>query len=64
MLDKSQIGMPDKIPPLKCENCGLYYEFEEGEDWGSIDESGLCIDCYSGQCRHQSTYCDGFDKVE
>ena len=31
---------------LKCETCGKEFaEFEDEENWHSIDDTGNCIDC-------------------
>ncbi len=62
MLDKSLIGEKEPREPLKCESCSLKYG--DKNNYNSIDDTGLCVDCYSQQCRHQPTYCDGFDAID
>jgi rubredoxin len=46
MLDKPLYGELEKMPPLKCKVCGLYFDKEDDEEnWEHIDEFGKCIEC-------------------
>ena len=46
MLDKSLIGEEEPRQPLKCEECGLYFESDtQPQDWRLIDETGKCYLC-------------------
>lgn len=43
MLDQPQYEQQEPKQMLKCEVCGLKYS--DDENWQSIDEHGVCLDC-------------------
>jgi hypothetical protein len=65
MLDKSQIGKPDKKESLTCELCNLKYEPNETSnccDAHIIQDTDICSDCKE-HCEAESPDWDNIDET-